>query len=62
MKILREIMNTIEFFRNCTKLTMLSILYYFVVKGKLTSAKSLPSVGLEHQYLRIFTPMPIYMF
>ena len=49
----------IEIFRNCTKLTMLSILYFFVVKGKLISAKSLSPVGLEHQHLRIFTPKPL---
>ena len=36
--LLRSIV-TIEFSRNCTKLTMLSILYYFAVKGKLFLAK-----------------------
>ena len=36
-----------EFSHNYTKLTMLSFLYYFVVKGKLIWAKILPPVGFE---------------
>ena len=36
-----------EFSGNYTKLAMLSFLYCFVVKGKLISAKSLPSVEIE---------------
>ena len=41
-----------------TKLAMLSTLYFFVVKGKFI-VKCFPPVGLEHQHLRIFIPMPI---
>ena len=37
----------LEFSRNCTKLTMLSILYYFVVKGKLISARKFAPSGIR---------------
>ena len=43
--------NSVEFFCNCTKLAMLSILYYFVVKGKLISAKKFALSGIR-------TPVP----
>ena len=56
-----ELRVSIEFSRNYTKLVMLSILYYFVVKGKLISAKSLSPVELEHQHLSIFIPVPIHL-
>ena len=36
-----------EFSRNYTKLTVLSFLYCFVVKGNLISAKCFPPVGFE---------------
>ena len=41
-----------EFTGKYTKLTMLSFLYCFVVRGKLISAKSLPPVGIEPATLR----------
>ena len=50
-----------KFFRNYTKLTMFSTLYCFVVKGKLI-AKSLAPLGVVHQHLRIFIPMPIHLW
>ena len=42
----------LEFFHKYTKLAMLSILYCFIVKGKLISAKSLPPVRIEPATLR----------
>ena len=46
----------IEFSRNTQSW---STLYCFVVKSKLI-AKSFARLGLEHQHLRIFIPMPIH--
>ena len=42
----------IEFSHKYTKLAMLTFLYCFIVKGKLISVKSLPSVGTEPATLR----------
>ena len=49
---------TFEFSRNYTKLTVLSLLYCFVMKGNLISAKCFPPVELNllHQHLSIFIP------
>ena len=43
---------SIEFCHKYTKLAMLSFLYWFVVKGKSISAKSLPPVEIEPATLR----------
>ena len=51
-------LDTLEFFRNYTKLAILLTLYFFIVKGTIM-AKSLSPVGLEQQSIRIFVPMPI---
>ena len=44
---IRTLENGFEFSHNYTKLAVLSFLYYFVVKGKLISAKCFPQVGIE---------------
>ena len=48
---------TIEFSRNTQSWQCSHFLYYFVVKGNLISAKSLPPVGIEPATLY----MPIHL-
>ena len=43
------------FFRNYTKLADLAFLYYFIVKIKTNSVKSLPQIGIVFDYLLILT-------